>query len=39
MRVSVIGAGVVGLTTALECLQRGAEVTLYERRASLGGNA
>jgi glycine oxidase len=39
MRVSVIGAGVVGLATALECLQRGAEVTLIERRASLGGNA
>ena len=39
MRVSVIGAGVVGLATALECLQRGAEVTLIERRSSLGGNA
>ena len=39
MRVSVIGAGVVGLATALECLQRGAEVTLTERGSLLGGNA
>jgi glycine oxidase len=39
MRVGVIGAGVVGLATALELLHRGAEVTLFERHARLGGNA
>ncbi len=39
MRVVVIGAGVVGLATALELCERGATVTLHERRAALGGNA
>jgi glycine oxidase len=39
MRVAVIGAGVVGLATATELRERGAEVTLYERNAEVGGNA
>jgi glycine oxidase len=39
MRVIVIGAGVVGLATATELCERGADVTLYERNAELGGNA
>ena len=39
MRATVIGGGVVGLATATELSERGAEVTLYERNAELGGNA
>jgi glycine oxidase len=38
-RAVVIGAGVVGLTTALALVERGAKVTLVERSAELGGNA
>ena len=36
---SVIGAGVVGLATALTLAERGAKVTLVERSRELGGNA
>jgi glycine oxidase len=39
MRATVVGAGVVGLTTALTLAERGAKVTLVERRRELGGNA
>jgi glycine oxidase len=39
MRATVVGAGVVGLTTALALAERGAEVTLVERSPELGGNA
>jgi glycine oxidase len=39
MRATVIGAGVVGLTTAVTLAERGAEVTLVERSRELGGNA
>jgi glycine oxidase len=38
-RAVVIGAGVVGLTTALTLAERGARVTLVERSPELGGNA
>jgi glycine oxidase len=36
MRVTVIGAGVVGLTAALELSERGFEVEVLERAAQLG---
>jgi glycine oxidase len=39
MRATVVGAGVVGLTTALTLAERGAKVTLTERSRELGGNA
>jgi glycine oxidase len=37
MRVTVIGAGVAGLTCALELAARGAEVEVLERRDALSG--
>ncbi len=39
MRATVVGAGVVGLTTALTLAERGAEVSLVERSPELGANA
>jgi glycine oxidase len=39
MRVTVIGAGVVGLAAALELSERGAEVEVVERAARLGETA
>ncbi len=39
MRATVVGAGVVGLTTAVTLAERGANVTLLERSRELGGNA
>jgi glycine oxidase len=39
MRATVVGAGVVGLTTALTLAERGAKVTLVERSRELGGSA
>ena len=39
MRATVVGAGVVGLTSAVTLAERGAEVTLVERSHELGGNA
>jgi glycine oxidase len=39
MRATVVGAGVVGLTTALTLAERGAEVSLIERSRELGANA
>ncbi len=39
MRVTVIGAGVAGLTAALELSERGADVRIVERAARLGASA
>jgi glycine oxidase len=39
MRVTIVGAGVVGLTAALELSERGAEVEIVERAAHLGETA
>ncbi|MBI1358912.1 MAG: FAD-dependent oxidoreductase [Alphaproteobacteria bacterium] len=39
LRVAVIGAGVIGLSCALELRRRGAEVVVYERGVELGGGA
>jgi glycine oxidase len=39
MRTTVVGAGVVGLTTAVTLAERGAQVTLVERSPELGGGA
>jgi phytoene dehydrogenase-like protein len=38
-RVQVVGGGVAGLVAAIECAERGAEVTLFEATAKLGGRA
>jgi squalene-associated FAD-dependent desaturase len=37
MRVAVVGGGLAGLSAALELVDRGHEVTLYEARPTLGG--
>ncbi len=39
MRITIVGAGVSGLTTALTLAERGTKVTLVERSRELGGNA
>ncbi len=38
-RVVVVGGGVAGITAALDCAERGAQVTLLEVRPRLGGAA
>jgi squalene-associated FAD-dependent desaturase len=35
--VAVVGGGLAGLAAAIECADRGADVTLYEARSRLGG--
>lgn len=37
MRVAVVGGGLAGLAAALELVDAGSEVTLYEARPTLGG--
>ena len=37
MKVAVVGGGLAGLTAAIELLDAGADVTLYEARPTLGG--
>jgi glycine oxidase len=39
MRVDIVGAGVAGLTCAVELATRGIEVHVFEKAASLGGHA
>ena len=39
MRIAVIGAGIVGVSSAYELLRDGHEVTLYERRSSVAVEA
>ena len=39
MRIVVIGGGLAGITAALDCAERGCEVTLAEVRPRLGGAA
>src|SRR5262249_25818244 len=38
-RVAVIGAGVIGLSVALELRTRGGDVTIYDRGLELGAGA
>jgi hypothetical protein len=37
VRVAIVGAGIAGLTAALRLLERGYEVTVYERKHYVGG--
>src|SRR4051812_50066164 len=37
MKVAVVGGGLAGLAAALELMDAGAEVTVYEARPTLGG--
>lgn len=39
MRVAIVGAGIVGVTTAYELALQGHEVVVYERRASVASEA
>lgn len=39
MRIAILGTGYTGLTTALRLLQRGHEVTLFEKEEAAGGLA
>ena len=37
MRVAVVGGGLAGLAAALDLVDAGADVTVYEARPTLGG--
>lgn len=39
MRVAVVGGGVVGLSVGLAAIERGAQVTIFEKDASAGSHA
>lgn len=38
-RIAIVGAGIAGLTAAIACAEEGANVTLFEAHAELGGRA
>lgn len=38
-KIAIIGAGMLGLTLALRCVEKGYDVTLYERAPEIGGLA
>ena len=37
LRVAIVGSGLAGLSTAVELLDQGYEVDLYEQRPFVGG--
>jgi len=39
LRIVIVGAGIVGVTTAYELALQGHEVTVYERRGSVASEA
>jgi flavin-dependent dehydrogenase len=38
-RITIVGAGLAGLTAAIACAEGGADVVVYEAHATPGGRA